>query len=286
MLGLAAGDALGTTLEFTPPGRGGKPPLTDMVGGGPFRLQPGQWTDDTSMALCLADSLLTRGGWDAYDCMDRWLAWMTNGLWSSNGVCFDVGCATRRALNDYAMTRNPWQGEPTGGGNGPLMRLAPAVLWNPAESNHLAREQCLTTHGSPQAVAACGWFAALLTSALGGASKDAVLAIPCQSSSHPEVRAVAAGRYRKGPPTVRGSGYIVHTLEAALWAFWSTSSFRAGALAAVNLGEDADTVGAVYGQLAGAFYGVNGVTRAWRRRLTMRREIEDLADRLYARAMG
>ncbi len=128
LLGLAAGDALGTTLEFRPPGT--FTPIDDMVGGGPFHLEPGEWTDDTSMALCLAESLIECRGFDAVDQLARYVRWWRDGHLSSNGRCFDIGNAVSAALARFERTREPWCGstDPHTAGNGSLMRLAPVVL--------------------------------------------------------------------------------------------------------------------------------------------------------------
>ena len=128
LLGLAAGDATGTTVEFSAPGT--FPTVTDMTGGGPFRLQPGQWTDDTSMALCLAESLIARNGFDARDQMTLYTRWYLNGYLSSNGRCFDIGNTVKAALSKFAQTGEPVAGstEPNTAGNGSLMRLAPIPM--------------------------------------------------------------------------------------------------------------------------------------------------------------
>src|SRR3954464_4987973 len=170
LLGLAVGDAVGTTVEFSPPGTFA--PVTDMVGGGPFDLPAGAWTDDTSMALCLAESLVERG-WDPVDQLERYLRWYREGYRSSIGRCFDIGNATRTALQRFERTREPFPGDaaPDAAGNGPLMKLAPAVVLF-ADGAELAvrhaGESARTTHGSPEAVAACETFARLLLDALHG----------------------------------------------------------------------------------------------------------------------
>ena len=123
MIGLAVGDAVGTTVEFKAPGTFA--PVSDMVGGGPFGLRPGQWTDDTSMALCLAESLIECGGFDARDQMERYVRWWREGHLSSTGKCFDIGNTTRAALSRFEKTGDPFAGstEPNVAGNGSLMRL-------------------------------------------------------------------------------------------------------------------------------------------------------------------
>lgn len=286
LLGLAAGDALGTTVEFQPPGS--FEPVTDIAGGGHFDLEPGQWTDDTSMALCLAESLV-ESGFDPVDQLRRYVRWWRYGYLSSTGRCFDIGVQTSQALRRFEETGEPFPGptNPSKAGNGSLMRLAPVPLRYAAEPERaieLAGESSRTTHGAPTCVDACRFYAALIVGALQGRAKEELLDPAFElrpASLDPEIAAVADGSYRrKEPPAIRGGGYVVHSLEAALWAFDRSSSFDEGALLAVNLGDDADTTGAVYGQLAGAHYGEEGIPQSWRERLALKETIASLADRL------
>jgi len=155
LLGLAAGDALGTTLEFMPPGS--FTPVKDIVGGGPFRLKPGQWTDDTSMALCLAESLVERKGFDPVDQLERYVRWYREGHLSSTGSCFDIGNTVSGALQQFEETGKPDCGptDPMSAGNGSIMRLAPVPLFylqRPREAIERSGESSLTTHGAPAAV--------------------------------------------------------------------------------------------------------------------------------------
>ena len=289
LLGLAAGDALGTTVEFSPPGS--FPPLEDMVGGGPFDLAPGEWTDDTSMALCLADSLLACEGFDALDQVRRYLRWRDDGYRSSNGVCFDIGGTVSAALAAFERNGRPFAGstDPRSAGNGSLMRLAPvAMYWSadPSAAVFLASESSRVTHGAAEAVDACRWFASLLVGALAGESREVLLAPGWMPTPRlwaarplaPAVAEIAAGSYReREPPEIRGTGYVVRSLEAALWAFHRARDFRHGCLLAANLGDDADTTAAIYGQIAGAYYGASGIPGEWLERLAFRGEIERLA---------
>lgn len=293
MIGLAVGDAVGTTVEFEAPGS--FPPVTDMVGGGPFDLRPGEWTDDTSMALCLGESLVECAGFDAADQMRRYVRWYREGHLAVNGRCFDIGNTVRAALQAFERTGDPWQGapDPTKLANGSLMRLAPIPVYfatAPRDAVHFAAESSRTTHGAPLVLDCCRYYAALIVGAINGARRDELLngvfgvkqgwyATPL----HPEVVEIARGSYRRrAPPDIRGSGKVTHALEAALWAFAGTEDFRAGCLAAVNLGEDADTTGAIYGQLAGAYYGEQGIPLVWRRRLAEPETIQRVADALLA----
>ena len=293
-MGLAAGDALGTTLEFT--FQGEFEPVTDMVGGGPFGLEPGQWTDDTSMALCLAESLVEKQAFNPGDQMRRYLRWYQEGYLSSTGRTFDVGNTISDALQRFRATDNPFSGRiaPYVCGNGSLMRLVPVPLAfarDPEEAIRLAGEMSRTTHGAPEPVDACRYYAGLIVGALSSESKEALLGTRfspvdgawAASALSPKIDEVAAGSFkRKQPPEIRGTGYVVQTLEAALWAFWNSDDFQEGALMAVNLGEDADTTGAIYGQLAGAYYGLDAIPAKWRKKIAMTDRILDLSDALCA----
>lgn len=297
LLGLATGDALGTPLEFTR--KGDVEPIDEMVGGGPFGLPPGYWTDDTSMALCLAESLVERG-FDPHDQMTRYVRWWRKGHWSSTGKCFDIGNATRAALVRFEADGDPFAGstDSHSAGNGSLMRLVPVALryaHDPAQAVRLAAESSRTTHAAREAIDACRYFAALLVGALNGRDKSELLsprfapeAVAWNADPlSPAIDAIAAGSFRhKTEREIRASGYVVHTLEAALWAFSRTNTFRDGALLAVNLGEDADTTGAVYGQLAGAYYGARAIPESWRSKIVKREEIERLASALLERAVA
>lgn len=296
LCGLATGDALGTTLEFNAPGSFA--PLTDMVGGGPFHLRPGEWTDDTSMALCLAESLVEQQGFDARDQMERYVRWMNEGYYSVKGVCFDIGTTTRDSLRRFLRTGDPSAGptDPSTAGNGSLMRLAPVPLYyarHPARAITMAGESSRTTHGAATAIDACRYFGGLLVGAVTGASKETLLSerfSPAPGSweappLHPEIDEIAAGSFKhRNPPDIQGTGYVVRTLEAALWAFFHTSTFREGALLVVNLGHDTDTTGAVYGQLAGAFYGEEGIPPEWRAKLALHDTITSLAEQIFTQA--
>jgi ADP-ribosyl-[dinitrogen reductase] hydrolase len=267
LFGLAAGDALGTTLEFRSPGS--FKPLEDMIGGGPFDLAPGQWTDDTSMALCLAESLIQCRGFDLSDQLGRYLRWFRTGLLSSTGVCFDIGNTVRTARIKYEMTGELFSGssDPNSAGNGSIMRLAPVPMYfakTPAEAIDKCGVSSKTTHGTRSAVDACRYYGSLIVGALNGISKEELLCERFSPGNNfwetqplvEEIDQIARGSFKdKQLPEIKGTGYVVDSLEAALWAFYNSESFESGCLLAVNLGDDADTTGAVYGQLAGGHYG-------------------------------
>jgi ADP-ribosyl-[dinitrogen reductase] hydrolase len=282
LLGLAAGDAVGTAVEFQP--RGSFAPLTDMVGGGPFGLRPGQWTDDTSMALCLAASLVDSDGFDPEDQARRYLRWRDQGYMSSNGTCFDIGSTVSGALSRFEASGDPFAGSdhPRSAGNGCIMRLAPVPMFYAADraaAVHYAAESARTTHGAAECLDACRLLSSMLCAAFEGEGKESVVRghddLPL---TEPKIAAIANGAYLDKPAgDIRGSGYVVECLEAALWCFCHTDSFEAAVLAAANLGDDADTTAAVCGQLAGAFYGIDGIPARWLNRLAGRSMIEQMA---------
>lgn len=289
LCGLAVGDAVGTTLEFKSPGS--FEPIQDMVGGGPFHLKPGQWTDDTSMALCLAESLIECNGSNLVDQLERYTQWYRNGHLSSTGKCFDIGNTIREGLSNFSITREPFSG-PTNkwaAGNGSIMRLAPVPLFysqNPRQAIETSGESSRTTHGNRIAIDACRYFGGLLAGAVNGVPREEFLSeyySPVEGNwskneLSPEISAIASGSFKhREPPEIKGTGYVVESLEAALWAFYQSENFREGCLAAVNLGDDADTTGAVYGQLAGAYYGVGNIPNQWLEKLAYRELIEDYA---------
>jgi ADP-ribosyl-[dinitrogen reductase] hydrolase len=293
LLGLAAGDALGVPLEFLPPGS--FKPIDDMVGGGYFNLKPGQWTDDTSMALCLAESLIGKRDFVPIDQLTRYMKWYREGHLSSTGKCFSMGARVKSAIKRFEKTGEPYCGStrPKTASNGSLMRLGPVVLFyaeKPAKAIEMSGESSRTTHGALASMDACRYLGALMVGALRGTAKEELLSdhyTPADKywARKPlgkDISEVASGSFRrKNPPEIRGTGHAPKSLEAALWAFYHSTSFKEGALLAVNLGDDADTTGAVYGQLAGVFYGEQGIPEAWRSRLALRPLIESFADQLY-----
>jgi len=282
LLGLAVGDAVGTTVEFMP--RGSFPKMTDMVGGGPFHLEAGQWTDDTSMALCLATSLIEKKRFDPADQMDRYWDWYKKGYLSSTEICFDIGNTVRYALERYHRMGNPFSGSdsPNSAGNGSLMRLAPIPMFYFSDREqviHFAGESSRTTHGALECIEACQLFTEMIYHTLSGKDKDQILFDTKVEISSPKIKFIADGSYSSRPMNqIHGTGYVVESLEAALWCFYKTDSFEEAILQAANLGDDADTTAAICGQLAGAFYGEVGIPEKWLSKLHMRNEITNLAD--------
>lgn len=298
LIGVAVGDAVGTAVEFRKPGT--FTPIKDMIGGGPFKLKAGQWTDDTSMALCLAASLTETKTFDPSDQMKRFVRWHKEGYLSSNGKCFDIGITTASALRNFEKTGNPFSGSEDirSAGNGSIMRLAPVPMFfgkDAGQAIEKSGESSRTTHGAKTCIDACRYLAGLIVGLLDGEPKDKVLSdLYCpiegcweENPLHSEIEEVARGSFKhKQPPEIVGKGYVVKTLEAALWAFYRSSTFEDGCLKVVNLGDDADTTAAVYGQIAGAYYGINGIPPRWRQRIAFRELIESMADQLHDLSNG
>ena len=325
LLGLSLGDALGACVEFRPRAYLLSNPVREMRGGGTWGLKPGQWTDDTSMALCLASSLLEKNRFDPYDQLVKYKWWFKDGYLSSTGHCFDIGNATQDSLQRFIEQQTRLQQQfpstnvdqlewrdlkrstnfqincssPGVAGNGALMRLAPVPLFfsrDPTLAVEYSGQSARLTHGDEKAVDACRLYGALIVAALQGQDKEQILDNHFvdkhrhwfgENELHSEILKIAAGSY-KNPHGydggIRGKGYIVKALEAALWAFWSTTDFRHGALAAVNLGDDTDTTAAIFGQLAGAFYGVEELPEDWKRQVYASELLTSLGQWLYFRA--
>jgi ADP-ribosylglycohydrolase len=292
LVGLAVGDAVGTTLEFQTPGT--FEPIEDMVGGGPFGLPAGAWTDDTSMALCLAESIVDTGELDLADQLRRYVAWRHTGHLSSTGTCFDIGLTTARQLDRFERTGVAVDPAPDqdAAANGSLMRLAPVpIRWHAdvAEAAERAAESSRTTHAAERPVDACRVLGAMTAALIAGEPADAVLAPDFWQWGplHPAVEAVARGSWDgKEPFGIRGSGYCVDALEAAIWAVAGAADFRDAVLRAANLGDDADTTAAIAGQLAGARWGERGIPLVWLARLRLRSRITELARGLFRAGGG
>lgn len=280
LIGLAVGDALGAAVEFKSPGSFA--PVSGYRDGGPHGLDAGEWTDDTSMALALADSIAT-AGWDLNDQADRYVQWWKSGKYSVNGRCFDIGITTRSALCHFVAkkdARTSGDRSDRASGNGSIMRLAPVPIrfghlypGQLDELSRLAEDSSLPTHASEQCVSACRYLAVVLAALIHGEDRDEVLSPdwkPLQQLNdikplHPLIQEIAQGSFRrKQPPAIQGSGWVVKSLEASLWAFHDADNFEEAVLRAVNLGDDADTTGAICGQLAGAYWGESNIPQSLR----------------------
>jgi ADP-ribosyl-[dinitrogen reductase] hydrolase len=326
LVGLAVGDALGASVEFRPNAYLKQFPVKDMQSGGTWGLEAGQWTDDTSMTLCLAASLIIEGKSDPYDQFVRYKRWYRNGYMSSTGKCFDIGKATREAITAFEslqrnakaelIKQNQFEknkednellkkyickhkkinlGASDSAGNGSLMRITPipSFFFQSYEDVQCNIDKATElTHGHENAIHACRFYAGLIWHAIRGTSKNVLLdpdfyRDTLKLTLNHDIEEIAQGSYknRKGyADGIRGKGYVVNALEAALWAFDNDeNSFEKGVLAAINLGDDTDTTAAIYGQLAGAVYGIDEIPKRWVQKLFQGKFIMTIAKGLYLR---
>jgi ADP-ribosylglycohydrolase len=292
MLGLAAGDALAAHTQFRKPGSFA--PVGDMLGGGPFDLPRGAWTDDTAMALLVAESLL-EAGFDARDQVARFSRWQREGHGSATGQCVGIAANVARALAAAQYKGQPFVGshDPQSTDKDPLSRIAPVVMYylaQPAEAIARAVDSARITAQAPLVLDCVRLLAAMLHLALSGRDKSLILRPPRElwagTLTRPEVLAIHEGSYeRRTVQDIGGGGNAAHALEAALWAFSRSSNFREGALLVANLGRDCDVAAAIYGQLAGAHLGVSAIPGTWRNSLMKKELLIDSADRLLTHAL-
>ncbi|KAI4158558.1 MAG: hypothetical protein LQ342_007340 [Letrouitia transgressa] len=307
LYGVAVCDALGGPVEFCR--RGSFPLVTSYRHNDNFDLPPGSWTDDTSMTLCLAQSLVDcKGKFVLEDQIKKYVAWFENGYMSSNGECFDIGNNTRIALSTWKLYLKKYPSDEVIGqgqadidralkkkvqsGNGSLMRVASIGLVYHDDLRLALQNASLSaqvTHPYPTNSEACKLYTKLIVAALQDASKsDLASAVGQWAFEDPDLRARFAkysdlSSFANTPEEdISSSGYVVHSLEASLWAFFTTDSFSSGALKVVNLGHDADTVGAIYGGVAGAYYGIEAIPAEWLTELEAKEVIDAVVEGVVA----
>jgi ADP-ribosyl-[dinitrogen reductase] hydrolase len=293
LMGLAVGDALAAHTQFRKPGTFA--PVGDLLGGGPFDLPRGAWSDDTAMALLLAESLLERDGFDAHDQVQRYGRWTREGYGSATGQCVGIAANVARSLATAQYKNQPFAGshDPEQLDKDPLSRVAPVVMFffgDARQGISRAVDAARITAQAPLVLDCVRLLAAMIHLALSGRDKPAILKPPLDLWSTPtlrlEVMALYEGSYgRRAPPDITGGGHILQALEAALWAFHKADSFREGALLAANLGRDSDVVTSVYGALAGAHHGVSAIPGIWRNSLMKKELVTDTADRVLTHAL-
>ena len=243
--GLIVGDCLGSPIQFSD--KDDHPWITEMVGCPVFGLPPGYWTDDSSMAMCVMDSYVRKNGYDLQDIGNTFAKWFADGYLSSiEGRAFDVGRATCAACMSIAYGHEYVNGREDSQGNGSIMRFAPSYLIarKGRRSAKAMHEISDLTHSSGKVHEVVDRFATILDDHVAGRRTAEVSAYKMRDE-------------------VNNSGWAVSTLDAALWAFNTTQTFEDGMVAAINLGGDSDSIGAVYGQIAGAYYGFRAMPKRW-----------------------
>lgn len=286
ILGLAVGDALGAPAEFLR--RGTYKRIERMAGGGLLCLEPGEWTDDTAMARCLGESLLSCNGFCCDDQLQKYLRWWKEGYLSCNGTCIDIGWTTRQALQRLdGIEQTPLTTHlVTEASNGSIVRIAPVCLYyypNTDAAIYFSGQSSKTTHESRECVDACRLLATYVCRILTSRNRDYIFdSLPAESSYSERIKSIAEGSFTyKHLGQIFADSTASSSLEAALWCFWNTKTFRECLTLAVNLGEDTDSVGALCGQLAGAYYGASAIPSDWLKDLKKRDELSDLAARLF-----
>lgn len=295
LVGLAIGDALGVHLEFTQKGK--FTPITTYTEGNPYGIPLGYWTDDTSMALCMADSLIEKKEFNADDIMKKFCDWQRKGYRSSTGKCFDIGNTTRTALMEY--WRNPSGGPFRGSddvlaaGNGSIMRLAPIPIFYHNDKTISIIKSAYSskiTHANIECVVSCKLMSEILYNIFNEIdwyikqSSGQVLInteLPESGQLPKNIINIIEGSFTRNTDQINGSGYVIASLEASLHCLYNTKNFNDAVLMAVNLGEDADTTGAVTGQLAGALYGYDSIPQHLKDGLYQHEMIVELAEKLY-----
>jgi ADP-ribosyl-[dinitrogen reductase] hydrolase len=295
-LGLAVGDALGVPVEFSSRGSLKLNPVTTMMGHGCWNQPRGTWSDDSSLAFCLAEGLAV-DGYNLDRIGERFVKWMKNGYWGAHHKVFDVGGTTRMALQRISDGENPLHSgefDEDSNGNGSLMRITPASIYFSKESDdelmERMREVSGITHRHFRSVFSCFVFSKFISSLLQGIEKrEAYLQsmeeinryIQTKDFNPDEIklfkRLLSGGLTDEGEDRIRSSGYVLHTLEASIWCFLHTNDYREAVLKAVNLGEDTDTTGCVTGAIAGLYYGKESIPQDWIEALARKEDIIQLS---------
>lgn len=311
MLGHAIGDALGVPVEFESRDELDNNPITDMVGYGTYPVPAGTWSDDTSMSLAALDSL-SKGAIDHFEIMVNFSKWLEDGKYTPTGECFDVGGTSLRAVQNFIgvcysekdgfvspphfdVTECGLNGEHCNG-NGSLMRIHPFALMTCLDTRFRSNFEAIIdqasalTHAHERSKLACKIYAIILTNLIETPNK---VVIPCalemakyryldNPEYHHYVRLFEEGLGNLNRDEIKSTGYVVDTLEAAVWCLLTTDSYKECVLKAVNLGDDTDTVAAIAGGLAGALYGFDSIPQEWLDILIEREYIEEMCERASA----
>ena len=305
VMGLCVADALGVPVEFITREEIMRNPVTEMRGYGTYNMPPGTWSDDTSMTLCLLDSLSE--GLDYHDIMSKFQKWMTRAEYTPHGEVFDVGVSTRQAICRFIEGTEPLRCGGEGehdNGNGSLMRILPLLFYIQYEYGmdfyekdkvfDIIHDVSSLTHAHKRSKIACGLYLCVANQIVAGMERNQAVSAGirraaehyiCRQGYEEELfsyRRILESGFEKTPEIeIRSSGYVVHTLEAALWCFLNTDSYRDCVLKAVNLGEDTDTVAAVAGGIAGLYYGYDNIPEEWLRQIAKREYIEELCRKKF-----
>lgn len=298
LFGVAVGDALGVPVEFKSRKTLNENPITDMIGYGTYNLQPGTWSDDSSLTFCLAEALTNE--FDLNIIGKNFVKWVYENFWTPRGNVFDIGFATRQAIDRLAKGELP---ELAGGfdvssnGNGSLMRISPLLFYlldkQINERFEITKQVSSITHGHIRSVIACFYYLEFARQLFAHKDKFEIYkSLQPEITSHltslsinqTEIglfdRLLRQNIYEQKEENIFSSGYVLHTLEASIWCLLTTNNYKDAVLKAVNLGEDTDTTGAVTGGLAGLLYGLDNIPKKWINQIAKNDEIRNLAERL------
>jgi ADP-ribosyl-[dinitrogen reductase] hydrolase len=301
LFGLAVGDAIGVPVEFKTRDAIAKNLVTDMIGYGTYNLPAGTWSDDSSLAFCLAEALVD--DFDLSAIAINFQRWFYSNYWTARGEVFDIGITTREAIDRLTRGFRPDLAggfEESENGNGSLMRILPLLFYIKGipigKRFQLIKLVSSITHGHIRSVIACFYYLEFAAQLVDGKNKYEIyetlrLEIPLFLSSieinpteiHYFARLLTGNIYDLPESEIFSTGYVLHTLEASIWCLLTTNSYQEAVLKAVNLGLDTDTTGCVTGGIAGLLYGISGIPDKWINLLARRNDIEDLAERLTKR---
>lgn len=295
LLSTAIADALGVPVEFKPRAYLKENPVTDMLEYGTHHQPKGTWSDDTSLMLCLAESIVQ--GLDINKLAQKFVAWKNDNYWTPHGWVFDIGIGTRIAIERLEKGEIP---ELAGGfdeldnGNGSLMRILPLIIFTKDLSiEHRfewTKKVSSLTHAHIRSVLACFYYLEFAKKIIAGKDKwQAYAELQTEFLNYIESIKINPLEIQKfsrllfddiskvDEDNIESSGYVIHTMEASIWCLLTTNSYSEAVLKAVNLGKDTDTTGAVTGGLAGLIYGVDSIPKAWLKTLARKEDIINLS---------
>lgn len=301
LLGVVVGDAVGMPVQFESREKRERRPVVDLEGWGCFNMAPGSWTDDSSLTLCLTESLV-EAGVDPEDAARRFVSWYDHGYWTPQGFSFDIGGGTAEAMENLKRGASALESGPAhlnANGNGSLMRIMPAALYLARKpEDEMMRGIFLLsgiTHGHSLSRTACYLYGVMAKELLSGSDGMTAYRAMCGRKGELVDRGLYAQAFERvlggalnlvPRDEIRSSGYVIDSLEAALWCFLNQADYKETILSAVNLGEDTDTIAAIAGGLAGIRYGREGIPEEWIDSLVRRHDILDLFDRFADKVCG
>jgi len=299
LFGVAVGDALGVPVEFSSRERMEQNPLSDMIGYGTYNQPKGTWSDDSTMTFCLAETLLDEE-FNLRKLANRFINWVDWGYWTPHGELFDIGNTTHSAIERLRTIDNPEMAggsHETDNGNGSLMRILPLIFETGkisiSKSYDIIKSVSSLTHRHERSIISCFYYITFARHLIQGHSKESTYEmtnkIVKSELSQRGIQELELKHFERifnnsistlNYNQIRGSGYVIHSLESSIWCFLKTENYKDAVLKAINLGEDTDTTAAITGGLAAINYGFNSIPKEWVNQIVKKNEIEELADKL------